>query len=95
MLIMGIAGALVRVKQHLPGRLRQFFPEQAVIITQDSYYVSYAELSFSERIKINYDHPDAFEDALLIEHLKQLRRGGEGIAVPLYDFPHILGGARR
>ncbi len=85
MLIMGIAGGTGSGKTTFARALRQFFPDQAVIITQDSYYVSYVELSFAERTKINYDHPDAFEDALLIEHLKQLRRGEE-IAVPLYDF---------
>ena len=59
--------------------------EDCVIISQDSYYVANTDLPFEERLKINYDHPDALEDALLIEHLEMLRRG-ETIQVPIYDF---------
>ncbi len=85
MMIVGVAGGTGSGKTTFAKALSKLVPTQAVIITQDSYYASFSELSFEERVKINYDHPDSFEDSLLIEHLKTLRRG-ESIEVPVYDF---------
>lgn len=85
MMIVGVAGGTGSGKTTFAKALSKLVPTQAVIITQDSYYASFSELSFEERVKINYDHPDSFEDSLLIEHLKALRRG-ESIEVPVYDF---------
>ena len=59
--------------------------EDIVIIEQDSYYKDQSELSYNERIKTNYDHPSAFDNDLLVEHLKNLR-DGESIEKPIYDF---------
>lgn len=84
-MIVGVAGGTGSGKTTFAKALSKLVPTQAVIITQDSYYASFSELSFEERVKINYDHPDSFEDSLLIEHLKALRRG-ESIEVPVYDF---------
>ena len=44
------------------------------MIEQDSYYKDQSDLSFEERIKTNYDHPDAFDTELLVEHLNLLIR---------------------
>lgn len=85
MMIVGVAGGTGSGKTTFAKALSKLVPTQAVIITQDSYYASFSELSFEERVKINYDHPDSFEDSLLIEHLKALSRG-ESIEVPVYDF---------
>lgn len=85
MLIVGIAGGTGSGKTTFAAELHKLLPGDSVIITQDSYYASYAELSFEQRVKINYDHPDAFEDALLISHLRRLREG-KSIEVPVYDF---------
>ena len=56
-----------------------------VVIPHDSYYQSNDHLPFWEREKINYDHPDALETDLLVQHLKQLCEGKD-IEMPLYDF---------
>lgn len=85
MIIVGIAGGTGSGKTTFAQSLQRVMSSDAVIISQDSYYVDNHELSFSERLKINYDHPDALEDDLLVEHLERLRRG-EAIAVPVYDF---------
>lgn len=55
------------------------------LINHDAYYRSDERLSFEERAAINYDHPDAFETGMLVEHLRLLR-AGEAVAVPVYDF---------
>jgi uridine kinase len=54
-------------------------------LAQDSYYRNQTELEPSERKKINYDHPDAFDWELLIAHLETLR-DDEPIFSPIYDF---------
>ena len=59
--------------------------EDIVIIQQDSYYKDQSHLSFEERIKTNYDHPFAFDNDLLVSHLKDLI-AGKSIEMPIYDF---------
>lgn len=55
------------------------------IVQQDSYYKDQTHLDFEERVKTNYDHPFAFDNDLLIEHLKSLINM-EAIEKPIYDF---------
>jgi uridine kinase len=55
------------------------------MIEQDAYYKDQSDLTFEERIKTNYDHPLAFDNDLLIEHLERLRRR-ESIEKPTYDY---------
>ncbi|NLY78185.1 MAG: uridine kinase [Tissierellia bacterium] len=59
--------------------------ENVVIIEQDSYYKDQSHLTFEERIKRNYDHPLAFDNELLIKHLKDLLNN-KPIEKPIYDF---------
>ena len=55
------------------------------MVQQDAYYKDQSHLSMEERTKTNYDHPNAFDNALLVEHLKSLING-ESINKPIYDF---------
>lgn len=54
-------------------------------IRHDDYYCDRPELSFEERSRLNYDHPDSLETALLVDHLTRLR-SGRPIERPVYDF---------
>lgn len=58
-----------------------------VFLPQDNYYKSAEFISNSNITAFNFDHPDAFDNDLLIEHLTQLRTGSP-IAMPVYDFVH-------
>ena len=60
-------------------------PGEGVLIEQDHYYRKQSQLSYEERERVNYDHPDALEIELLCAHLDALRRG-EAIDRPTYDF---------
>ena len=72
-LIIGIAGGSGSGKTTLAYRLKERFGEDEVrLISHDSYYKRHDELPFAERCKLNYDHPDAFVNDLLIQHLKEL-----------------------
>jgi uridine kinase len=59
--------------------------DSVTYIQQDAYYRDQKHLTFEERTKINYDHPDSFESKLLVEHLESLRNG-QPIERPVYDF---------
>ena len=63
-LIIGIAGGSGSGKTTLALRLKERFGEDEVrLISHDSYYKRHDELPFEERCKLNYDHPDAFDNA--------------------------------
>ena len=85
-LIIGIAGGSGSGKTTLALRLKERFGEDEVrLISHDSYYKRHDELPFEERCKLNYDHPDAFDNDLLIEHLRELK-AGSAIDCPVYDY---------
>ena len=85
-IIIGIAGGSGSGKTTLSRRLRERFgANEITVINHDSYYKRHDELTYEERCKLNYDHPDSFDTALLVEHLQRLR-AGEAVEVPVYDY---------
>src|SRR5262245_33335375 len=60
-------------------------PDLVTVIHHDAYYRDWSHLPLQERMAINYDHPDALETGLLVQHLGELRRG-QVVNVPVYDF---------
>ena len=86
MLIIGIAGGTGSGKTTVVDQIVQELPENEVcVISQDSYYKDTSDLTYEERVKINFDHPSAIDFDLLVNHLKQLRKG-EPIEQPVYSF---------
>ena len=57
----------------------------ASILHHDSYYRDLAHLPFEARVERNFDHPDALETGLMVEHLRALLRGAPA-EIPTYDF---------
>ena len=86
-LIIGIAGGSGSGKTTVAENICQGIIEgkKALIIAQDSYYKDLSHLSFAEREKINFDHPSAFDNQLLLEHLNKLKNC-EPISMPVYSF---------
>ena len=85
-IIIGIAGGTGSGKTTLAERIIEELNEPNIfIIKQDAYYKSYSALSFDERKNINFDHPNAFDTVLLMEHLKNLKNDVP-IDMPQYDF---------
>ena len=66
-------------------KLQEYFGADVSVLHHDSYYKRHDELPFEERCKLNYDHPDAFDNALLIYHLQELK-AGRAIDCPVYDY---------
>jgi len=84
--LIGIAGASGSGKSHLADYLKNHLAGlSCLILSQDHYYRDRSDLALEERQQINYDHPDAIEFSLLIDHLSQLRNR-QAIEHPLYDF---------
>ena len=84
-LIIGIAGGSGSGKSTFTNRLKGEFDDNITVLYHDNYYKSRDGISFDERKKINYDSPDAFETSLLIEHIKELKKGNE-VKCPIYDY---------
>jgi len=82
----GICGGTGSGKTFLANSLvRALGSERAVCLSQDAYYRDLSHLSSDEREGINFDHPDAMDTDLMVEHLRALARG-EAIRMPVYDF---------
>lgn len=76
---------LVLGKSTLAENIKKEFKNDISMISHDCYYKDNSDLPFEERAKLNYDHPNAIETSLLIEHLKKLKNG-ETIYRPIYSF---------
>ena len=84
-LVIGIAGGSGSGKTTLTNQIAAQFMEQVTIIKHDNYYKAHDDMDYEERSRLNYDHPNAFDTELMIEHLKALKRG-ESIECPIYDY---------
>ena len=84
-IIIGIAGGTGSGKSTFTNRLGDRFGDNITVIYHDNYYKRHDDIPFEERKKLNYDHPDALETDLLIEHIKKLRNG-ESVECPVYDY---------
>lgn len=85
-IIIGIAGGTGSGKSTVTKKLAELIHEENVaVIEQDSYYKDQSTLPYEQRVKTNYDHPFAFDNDLLITHLKQLKQGNS-IDKSIYDF---------
>lgn len=84
-MVIGIAGGSGSGKTTLMRNLIARFGDDISVLSHDNYYRQHNELPYEERCKLNYDHPDAFETEMMIEHLRQLKQG-EVIACPTYDY---------
>lgn len=86
MLIIGIAGGTGSGKTTVVRKIIERLPkDEVVVLPQDSYYKDNRHIPLEERQKINFDHPDAIEFDLLIEHIKQLKQNNS-IEQPVYSY---------
>lgn len=92
-LLIGVVGGSGSGKTTVARAIYDFLGRDAAFIDQDAYYLDLSHLSLDERRLVNFDHPDAFDTDLLVEHLGRLQ-AGESIRKPTYDFAaHTRAGA--
>ena len=86
-LLIGIAGGSASGKTSLAKRIYELFEKSnsVIIIKEDDYYKEQSDVPLSERVKVNYDHPFAFDHDLLIAQLQELYDGNT-IQKPIYDY---------
>lgn len=84
--VIGVAGGSGSGKTSVTKAIYESFKGHSItMIQQDYYYKDQSNLPFEERLKTNYDHPLAFDNDLLIEHIQMLLRY-EPIEKPVYDY---------
>ncbi len=87
-LIIGVAGGTGSGKTTVAEAIvRRVGPDRIVSVHQDRYYRDLSHFSEEQRTRHNFDHPDAIEEQLLVEHLGLLT-SGHPAPVPVYDFAH-------
>lgn len=84
-MIIGIAGGTGSGKTTITKKLMNQFGDDVSVIYHDNFYKAHHDMPYEERCRLNYDHPSAFDTDLLIEALKELRRGNS-ITCPVYDY---------
>ena len=85
-MIIGICGGTGSGKTTVANRiLESVSKDEVVFLQQDSYYRNLDEMPLDFRNKVNFDHPDAIDNDLLVKHLCALKRG-EAAELPIYDF---------
>ncbi len=89
-MIIGICGGTGSGKTTVARRILENVRDECVAyLQQDSYYRNLGDMPIELRHSINFDHPDALDNDLFINHVKALR-AGEAIEMPVYDFAHHM-----
>ena len=84
-MVIGIAGGTGSGKTTITRKLIECFGEDVSVIHHDNYYKAHHNMSYEERAKLNYDHPNAFDTELLVQDLRDLKQG-KTIHCPVYDY---------
>lgn len=84
-MVIGIAGGTGSGKTTITKKLMQRFGGDVSVIYHDNYCKAHHNMSYEERAKLNYDHPDSFDTDLLIQAVKDLK-AGRSVICPVYDY---------
>ncbi len=84
-MVIGIAGGTGSGKTTITRKLMQRFGDDVSVIYHDNYYKAHHDMDYEQRSKLNYDHPDAFDTYMLIDALRELKKG-HSVVCPEYDY---------
>ena len=84
-MVIGIAGGTGSGKTTITRKLIQAFGEEVSVVHHDNYYKAHHGMPLEERARLNYDHPNAFDTDLMLQHIRQLKKG-QSISCPVYDY---------
>ena len=83
--VIGVAGGTGSGKSTLVKRLQEAFQGEVVTLCHDYYYKAHPELTYEQRTKLNYDHPQAFDTDMLVGHIRALK-SNVPVEHPVYSF---------
>lgn len=83
--IIGVSGGSASGKTTVANRLKEACKDSVELLSHDFYYLPHDDLPFEDRVKLNYDHPNAFDTERMIEDLKSLKQG-DFIHRPVYSY---------
>lgn len=84
-IVIGIAGGTGSGKSTMINNIKKQFSDEITMLSHDFYYKAHDNMTYEERCRLNYDHPDAFDTDLMIQHIKDLKEW-KPIQRPVYDF---------
>ena len=84
-LTIGIAGGTGSGKTTITRKIMREFGDDVAVMYHDNYYKAHNDMTYEQRAKLNYDHPNAFDTDMMLSHLRALRRG-ETVRCPVYDY---------
>jgi uridine kinase len=85
-IIIGVAGGSASGKTTVSRAiLQRVGAERIAYLPHDLYYHDLSHLPLEQRARFNFDHPEALDNTLLVEHLDALS-AGRAIQAPTYDF---------
>ena len=84
-IVIGIAGGTGSGKSTLIHKIKEQFSDEITILSHDFYYKAHDDMTYEERCQLNYDHPDAFDTDMMVDHVKMLKQWKQ-IERPVYDF---------
>ena len=84
-LVIGIAGGTGSGKTTITRKITERFGDDVSVIRHDNYYKAHHDMTYEERSKPNYDHPDSLDTWMLADDIKALKEGKE-VRCPVYDF---------
>ncbi|HZG52948.1 MAG TPA: uridine kinase [Pyrinomonadaceae bacterium] len=87
-MIIGICGGTGSGKTTVANKILQSVSANEVaFIQQDSYYRDLKQMPLDYKHQVNFDHPDALDNDLMVEHVRALK-AGRAVELPIYDFKH-------
>ncbi|MCA1557176.1 MAG: uridine kinase [Acidobacteria bacterium] len=85
-MIIGICGGTGSGKTTVANRiLATVSADEVIFLQQDSYYRNLNDMPLDYRQEVNFDHPDALDNDLLVKHIRRLKAGAP-VELPIYDF---------
>ena len=84
-IVIGIAGGTGSGKTTITREIANRLGNHVTVITHDSYYKEHHDMSYEERVTLNYDHPNSYDTELFTKDLDDLRHG-KIIQCPVYDY---------
>ena len=84
-IVIGLAGGTGCGKTTIMREIVKKLGKDVTVVAHDSYYRARHDLTYEERTKLNYDHPQSFDTDMLVDHIRALKQN-EAIERPVYSF---------